>query len=108
MRVVVVGGGVGGGAVWFEKIIDFRFPAILSTKVFFGVGSVEINQDMLLLDQIFLWGGIRHSLTRFLFGVGSVTPQTDFSSGWDLSHLYTVHTMAFVRVKSLNIYVEYF
>ncbi len=50
---------------------------------------------------------ICRSLTRFLFGVGSVTPQTDFSSGWDLSHLYTVHTyMAFVRVKSLNLYVH--
>ncbi len=45
------------------------------------------------------------SLTRFLFGVGSVTSRTDFSSEWDLSHLYTVHTytIAFVRVRSLNI-----
>ncbi len=53
---------------------------------------------------------ICRSLTRFLFRVGSVTPQTDFSSGWDLSHFYTVHTyaMAFVRVKSLNIFVEDF
>ncbi len=69
------------------------------------MGSVEINQDLSLLDQISLRGGIRHSLTRFLFGVGSVTPQTDSSLGWDLSPLCTVHTytMAFVRVKSLNI-----
>ena len=54
---------------WFEKIVGFRYSAILSTKVFFGVGSVEINQYMSLLDQICLWGGIRHSSNRFLFGV---------------------------------------
>ncbi len=57
---------------WFEKIIGFRYSAILSTKVFFGVGSVEINQDLSLLDQISLRGGICHSSNRFLFRVGSL------------------------------------
>ncbi len=57
---------------WFEKNIGFRYSAILPTKVFFGVGSVEINQDMSLLDQISLQGGIRHSSNRFLFRVGSL------------------------------------
>ncbi len=46
------------------------------------------------------------SLTRFLFGVGSVTPLPDFSSGWDLSHLHInngiyVGTMVYVRAKNM-------
>ncbi len=44
---------------WFEEIIGFRYSAILSTKVFVGVGSIEINEDLSLLDQISLRGGIR-------------------------------------------------
>ncbi len=60
----------------------------LKPIIFFGVGSVAINQDLSLLDQISVWGGICHSLTRFLFGVGSATPQTDLSSGWDPSLVY--------------------
>ncbi len=38
-----------------------------------------------LFDQISLRGGIRGSLTRFFFGVGSVTQKSDFSLGWDPS-----------------------
>ncbi len=79
MRVVVV---VIGGD-YFEVMtlkVDLRSRSTqpllsypyLPPIIFFGVGSVEINQDMLLLDQISLRGGIRNSLTRFLFGVGSV------------------------------------
>ncbi len=33
----------------------------------------------------FLRGGIRGSLTRFLFGVGSVTQKSEFFLGWDPS-----------------------
>ncbi len=33
--------------------------------------------------QIFFRGGIRVSRIRFLFGVGSVSPGSDFSFGWD-------------------------
>ena len=44
----------------------------LTPIIFFGVGSVEIFQDLSLLDQISLRGGICHSITRFLFGVGSL------------------------------------
>ena len=58
---------------------------------FFGVGSIEINQDLLLLDQISLRGGIYHSLNRFLFEAGSLS----------FIYIYT-NIMAFVRVKSLK------
>ncbi len=49
-------------------------------------------QDLSLLDQISLRGGIRHSISRFLFGVGSIP------------FIY-ICTMAFISVKSLTIYM---
>ena len=49
-------------------------------------------------------------LKKLLVAIIQLSSQLKFSSGWDLSHLYTVHTytMAFVRVKYLNIYEEDF
>ncbi len=86
MRVDVVVG-------WGTSLIDlcgFLSSFYLPPIIFFGVGSIKNNQDLLLLDQISLWGGIHHPLNRFLYYVGS------------LSFIYN-YTMAFVRVKSLNI-----
>ncbi len=73
MRVVVVGvvGGKQFADHWFETLL---VPVIqLSSQLKFSSGW-----DPLRLIKICC------SLTRFLFGVGSVPPQTDFSSGWDL------------------------
>ncbi len=55
-----------------STFLDVQYPLYVPPKIFFGVGSVAIDQDLSLLDQISLRGGIRHSLTRFLFGVGSL------------------------------------
>ncbi len=81
--VVVVGGG-GSSLVplLFEYLcFESSYPRDLSPH---RGGSIEINQDLLLRDQISLWGGVCHSLTRFLFGMGSFP-------------------FVFVRVKSLTI-----
>ncbi len=82
-----------------STFLDVQYPLHVPPKIFFRVGSVAIDQDLLLLDQISLRGGIRHSFTRFLFGVGSVTPyQISLQGG--ISSIYT-YTMVFVRAKNI-------
>ncbi len=84
MRVVVVDDDDDGGD-YFEVMtlkVDlksmstqplwFKLPS-LPPKISFQVGSVKIIQDLPLLDQISLRGGICCCLTRFLFGVGSLS-----------------------------------
>ncbi len=71
--VDVVVGVVGGSsllAIGLKKLLVSVIQ--LPSQLKFRVGSVEINQNMSLLDQISLRGGIRHSSNKFLFGVGSL------------------------------------
>ncbi len=80
MRVVAV---VGDGQWRGSSLVPlFNFlnmlvfgSAIPTAYVLLAVGSVEINQDLWLVDQISLWCGIRlipSLLTSFLFRVGSL------------------------------------
>ncbi len=113
VRVVVVGGGLLWGYAgrpkvkvkWSTQPLWFALFPLYPTHNFLQVGSVNINQELSLLDQIFLLGGgsvtskrislqggIRHSLNRFLFGVGSLAPIS----------IYLRYTMAFVGLKSLR------
>ncbi len=43
-----------------QLFLDVQYPLPFPPKIFFGVGSVGINQDLLLTDQIFLHGGISY------------------------------------------------
>ncbi len=76
MRVVVVVGG--GGEQFVDQLLDLLLSC--SPTLIFLRGEIRG-----LFDQISLRGWIRGSLTRFLFGVGSVTQKSDISLGWDPS-----------------------
>ncbi len=78
--VVVVGGG-GGGVVGGSSLLTIGLKKIL-VFVIQPSSQLKVSSGWDLSRLI----KICCSLTRFLFGVGSVTPQTDFSLGWDLSH----------------------
>ncbi len=91
VRVVGVGGGARPGSHPKENLYCRDIEMVLKFNFFFAQGRVYIflpssfpthnflqggiNQDLWLFDQISLRGGIRCSLFRFLFGVGSLSSE---------------------------------
>ena len=61
-----------------QLFLDVQYPLPFPPKIFFGVGSVGINQNLLLPDHISLRGGIRRDQSR------SVAHWPNFSSRWDI------------------------
>ncbi len=81
---VVVGGGYFEAMTLKAKVTFFgRGQLHIFFSILFSHPKIPSGWDPGLFDRISLWGGIRRSLIRLLFGVGSVASRPNFSSKWD-------------------------